>query len=118
MLILLIKIHINILGEKMSNMINALNMQYNTQPKSSSQNNDKDRLKKIIEKHYQNDYEEDMKKHKTGFAMLCVTAVVGLTGFFFCKQERGLTGLMGFGSLLGLLFTPVLKRGGINENFF
>ena len=91
MLILLIKIH------------------NNTQPKSSSQNNDKDRLKKIIEKHYQNDYEEDMKKHKTGFAMLCVTAVVGLTGFFFCKQERGLTGLMGFGSLLGLLFTPVLK---------
>ena len=44
----------------MSNMINTLNIQHNTQPKSSSQNNDKDRLKKIIEKHYQNDYEEDI----------------------------------------------------------
>ena len=66
-------------------------------------------LKENKKQEIKKNYEEDMKKHKTGFAMLCVTAVVGLTGFFFCKQERGLTGLMGFGSLLGLLFTPVLK---------
>ena len=76
---------------------------------NSSQNTMQEKAKKIIERHYENAYKEDMKKHKIGFAMLCGMAITGLTAFFTCKTERTLTGLMGFGSLGALLLGPILK---------
>lgn len=68
-----------------------------------------DKAKRIIERHYENAYKEDIKKHNLGVAMLCVTAITGLIAFFTCKSERVLTGFMGFGSLGALLLGPVLK---------
>ena len=68
-----------------------------------------EKAKKIIERHYENAYKEDMKKHNIGASMLCVMAITGLISFFTCKSERTLTGLMGFGSLGALLLGSILK---------
>lgn len=93
----------------MYSLINNMQNQASYKNSNNSQNTMQDKAKKAIERHYENVYKEDMKKHNVGAAMLCVTAITGLTAFFTCKSERTLTGLMGFGSLGALLLGPILK---------
>lgn len=93
----------------MPSLINEINKFPNAQPQKTFQNITHEKAEKIIKKHYQDAYKEDMKKHKIGFAMLCGMAITGLTAFFTCKTERLLSGLMGFGSLICLLFSSALK---------
>ena len=70
----------------MSSIITTLNKQNNIPLNLSQQKTSQEKIKKIIEKKYQDAYQEDMKKHKTGFAMLCIMAISGLTSFFcYCN---------------------------------
>ncbi len=54
-------------------------------------------------------YEEDVKKNKYGIVGLFAGAVIGIPTFILCKQFRIESGIIGFGSLLGLMLAPLLK---------
>lgn len=54
-------------------------------------------------------YEEDLKKNKYGVIGLATGAIIGIPTFLLCKKFRIESGIIGFGSLVCLMLSPLFK---------
>ncbi len=93
----------------MSSLINNIGSKNNVPNNMNSQNTIQKKYENVVRQKYDEAYKGDMQKHKTGLAMLSVMTVAGLLAFALNKQERLLSGTMGFGCLSCLIISPFFK---------
>ena len=76
---------------------------------NSSQNTIHKKYENMVKQKYETLYKKEMKEYKSCIFSFGVFAIAGLLAFVVSKQERNLSGVMGFGGLAGLIISPFFR---------